>query len=48
MGDNVNNTLTAVGAMSEVIGFFYKKLTENGMSEAQALELCKVWLIKTL
>lgn len=48
MCDDVKNALTAVGALSEIVCFLYRRLVENGLSEEQAIELCKVWLIKTL
>ena len=42
--DNVSNTLDAIGALAEMLGFFYRKLMENGFDNEEALELCKAWL----
>lgn len=39
-------TLDAIGALAEMLGFFYAKLMENGFDCEEALELCKVWLEK--
>lgn len=42
--DDVNKTLEAIGALAEMLGFFYDKLLENGFDNEEALELCKAWL----
>lgn len=42
--DNVSNTLDAIGALAEMLGFFYDKLLQNGFDDEQAIELCKAWL----
>ena len=42
--DELNMTLDAIGALAEMLGFFYNKLLENGFDNEEALELCKAWL----
>lgn len=42
--DDVSKTLEAIGALAEVLGFFYQKLIDNGFDNEEALELCKAWL----
>ena len=44
--DNVNNTLDAIEALAEMLGFFYEKLLDNGFDNDEALTLCIAWLKK--
>lgn len=42
--DDVDRTLEAIGALAEMLGFFYEKLLEQGFDEEQAIKLCKAWI----
>ena len=41
---NVKDALDAIGALAEMLGFFYQKLLDNGFDNDEALELCIAWL----
>lgn len=41
---NLNETLTAVGALAELLNFFHKALLEKGFTEENAIRLTEKYL----
>lgn len=48
MKNDVNELLTAVGALAETCGYFKSQLLNNGFSEKEALVLVSRYLAETI
>lgn len=47
MSNPLNEFVTAVGALAETMGLFWRELRKQGFSPEEALELTKVFLVQT-
>lgn len=45
---NKPDPATAIGAMAEMMGFFYRQLIQQGFDATQAMDLTKHFMITTL
>lgn len=48
MKDEVKQLVTAIGAMAETLGLFYKELRKNGFSAEESFKLTQTWMVETL
>ena len=48
MNEHLNNYVTAIGALSESCGLFYKQLRQQGFNRNEALRLVEILVTTTL
>ena len=42
--DNANNLMTALGAVAEMLGFFYGELKKQGFDDIQSMAFCTEYM----
>lgn len=48
LNEETKQFLSAVGGLAEILSYFRNQCIENGFTRAEALSLCKTYLLATL